>query len=83
MTPIRKRLIEITAGLANDYAKTMDDLEIYVNSVIIAAKIEAYDSAIEKIKMIDFDCDETKTNILTGRSLDRSPETTPERMEGE
>lgn len=27
--------------------------------------------------------DAVKTYILAGRSLDRSPETTPERMEGE
>lgn len=64
MNDIRKRLIEITARMADEPAKTMTDLETYVNSVIIAAKIEAYDSAIEKIKNT-FSEDETKTNILT------------------
>ena len=62
MTPLRKALIEITAGMADEPAQTMERLEQYI---------------------LDRENDAVKTYILTGRSLDRSPETTPERMEGE
>ena len=62
MPPIRKRLIEIIARMADEPAKTMIELDQYI---------------------IERENDAVQTYILTGRSLDRSPEITPERMDGE
>lgn len=52
MTPLRKTLIEITAGMADEPAQTMERLETYIKSLVITAKIETYQAIKAKIKTI-------------------------------
>lgn len=52
---------------------------------ILANYDEDHVKTLEKLEtyILKKEDDAVKTYILAGRSLDRSPETTPERMEGE
>lgn len=49
MKPIRKKLIELTANLADEPAKTIQDLEELIHTLVVKAKFETYQAISEKI----------------------------------